>query len=63
LSYLETLNLTIHRAYLLNESFRDFWQSATKDVAAKHLGQWCLWADESMIKPMQDVAECRKTNT
>jgi len=25
-SFLETLNLKIHRAYLLKESFRDFWQ-------------------------------------
>lgn len=57
LGYLETLNLTIHRAYLLKESFRDFWQSETKDVAAKVLNQWCSWADESEIKPMQDVAD------
>ena len=40
LSYLETLNLNIHRAYLLKESFRDFWQSTTKELAAKHLEQW-----------------------
>lgn len=57
LDSLEKLNLTIHRAYLLKESFRDFWQSATKDVATKLLGQWCSWADESMIKPMQEVAK------
>jgi transposase len=56
LSHLETLNLTIHRAYLLKESFRDFWQSTTKEVAAKYLEQWYSWADESAIKPMQDVA-------
>jgi transposase len=57
LDNLEKLNLTIHRAYLLKESFRDFWQSATKEVATKFLGQWCSWADESMIKPMQEVAK------
>lgn len=54
--------LTIHRAYLLKESFRDFWQSATKDVAAKFLGQWCSWADESEIKPIQDVASLLKSH-
>jgi transposase len=56
LDALEKLNLTIHRAYLLKESFRDFWQSATKEVATKFLGQWCSWADESEIKPMQEVS-------
>lgn len=56
LDSLEKLNLTIHRAYLLKESFRDFWQSATKEVATKFLGQWCSWADESEIKPMQEVS-------
>jgi transposase len=56
LSHLETLNLSIHRAYLLKESFRDFWQSTTKEIAAKYLEQWYSWADESAIKPMQEVA-------
>lgn len=57
LGILEKLNLTIHRAYLLKESFRDFWQSPTKEVAAKYLQQWYSWADESEIKPMQEVAK------
>jgi transposase len=57
LSTLEKLNLTIHRAYLLKESFRDFWQSPTKEDAVKYLEQWYLWADESEIKPMQEVAK------
>ena len=57
LSYLETLNLGIHKAYLLKESFRDFWQSDTKEIAEKFLEQWCSWADESDIKPMKDVAK------
>lgn len=57
LSTLENLNLTIHRAYLLKESFRDFWQSPTKEDAAKYLEQWYAWADESEIKPMQEVAD------
>lgn len=56
LSYLETLNLKIHRAYLLKESFRDFWQSTSKEIAGKFMEQWCTWAMESEIKPMQDFA-------
>ncbi len=56
LSFLETLNLKIHRAYLLKESFRDFWQSATKEIATKFMDQWFAWAMESKIKPMQDFA-------
>lgn len=56
LSFLETLNLKIHRAYLLKESFRDFWQSATKEIASKFMEQWFSWAMESKIKPMQDFA-------
>ncbi len=60
LSTLEKLNLTIHRAYLLKESFRDFWQSPTKEDAAKYLQQWYSWADESEIKPVQEVAKLIK---
>jgi transposase len=56
LSFLETLNLNIHRAYLLKESFRDFWQSATRELAGRFLDQWFTWAMESKIKPMQDFA-------
>jgi len=56
LSFLETLNLNINRAYLLKESFRDFWQSATKEVATRFMNQWSTWAMESKIKPMQDFA-------
>jgi transposase len=56
LEFLETLNLKIHRAYLLKESFRDFWQSATKEIARKFMAQWSTWAMESKIKPMQDFA-------
>lgn len=60
LDTLEKLNLTIHRAYLLKESFRDFWQSPTIGDAAKYLEQWYSWADESEIKPMQEVAKLIK---
>lgn len=56
LSFLETLNLKIHRAYLLKESFRDFWQSTSKEIARKFMEQWFSWAMESKIKPMQDFA-------
>jgi transposase len=56
LSFLETLNLKINRAYLLKESFRDFWQSTTKEIATRFMNKWFLWAIESKIKPMQDFA-------
>ena len=56
LSFLEKLNLKIHRAYLLKESFRDFWQSTSKEIARKFLEQWFTWAMESKIKPMQNFA-------
>lgn len=56
LSFLETLNLKIHRAYLLKESFRDFWQSTSKEIARKFMEQWFTWAMESKIKPMQNFA-------
>ena len=56
LSFLETLNLKINRAYLLKESFRDFWQSATKEIATQFMNQWFSWVMESKIKPMQDFA-------
>lgn len=54
LSFLETLNLKIHQANLLNESFRGFWQSATSVMAAKFLEHWFRLARESKIKPRQD---------
>lgn len=56
LSFLETLNLKINRAYLLKESFRDFWQSATKEIATRFMNKWFSWVMESKIKPMQDFA-------
>lgn len=56
LGFLETLNLKIHRAYLLKESFRDFWQSTSKENARKFMEQWFTWAMESKIKPMQEFA-------
>ncbi len=54
LGFLETLNLNIHRAYLLKESFRDFWQSTTRQLAKRFLDQWFIWSIESRIKPMQE---------
>lgn len=56
LSFLETLNLKIHLAYLLKESFRDFWQSTGKELSKKFVDHWFTLAMESKIKPMQDFA-------
>ena len=60
LETLETLNLTIHRAYLIKEFFRDFWQSTTREIATKVLNQWYSLVAESEIKPMQEVAKLIK---
>jgi hypothetical protein len=48
------LNLKINRIYLLKESFRDFWQLTSKEIARKFMAQWLTWAMVSKIKPMQN---------
>jgi len=60
LSYLENLNLKIHRAYLLKESFRDFWQPKTKELAKAYLNHWCNMAVESKLEPMQKFVNLLK---
>ncbi len=53
---LERLNLKINRAYLLKESFRQFWSYKTKGWADRFLKKWCWWATHSRLKPMRDFA-------
>jgi transposase len=55
-SVLEKLNLKIHRAYLLKESFRQFWTYRVKGWAARFLQQWFWWATHSRLEPMRDFA-------
>jgi transposase len=56
LGYLEKLNLRVHRAYLLKESFREFWNYKRKGWARKFLNKWFWWATHSRLKPMRDFA-------
>jgi transposase len=56
LSYLERLNLRSHRAWLLKECFREFWEYRSKPHAARFLAKWFWWATHSRLKPMRDFA-------
>lgn len=51
-----TIQFTIHLIINFANGL-DIWQSTTKEVAVRCLEQWYLWADESMIKPMLEVAK------
>jgi transposase len=56
LGYLEKLNLRTNRAYLLKETFREFWEYKTKGWAKRFLRKWFWWATHSRLKPMRDFA-------
>lgn len=56
LGYLEQLNLRTNRAYLLKESFREFWEYGMKGWADRFLTKWFWWATHSRLKSMRDFA-------
>ena len=56
LSGLEHLNLKINRAYLLKESFREFWEYRRPSWAKWYLDKWFWWATHSRLQPMRDFA-------
>jgi transposase len=56
LGLLEKLNLKINRAYLLKESFRQFWDYVYPESARKFLNKWFWWATHSRLVPMRDFA-------
>lgn len=56
LGYIEGLNLRCNRAYLLKESFREFWEYKSKGWAKRFLKKWFWWATHSRLKPMRDFA-------
>ena len=56
LGHLEKLNLRCNRAYLLKESFREFWRYKRKGWARRFLKKWFWWATHSRLKPMRDFA-------
>jgi len=56
LSELEHLNLKINRAYLLKESFREFWGYSYPAWAKRYLDKWFWWATHSRLPPLRDFA-------
>lgn len=56
LGHLEKLNLRCNRAYLLKETFREFWDYQHKSGARRFLDKWFWWATHSRLKPMRDFA-------
>lgn len=56
LGHLERLNLRCNRAYLLKESFREFWGYKSRGWARRFLKKWFWWATHSRLKPMRDYA-------
>jgi len=62
LGHLEQLNLRSNRAYLLKESFREFWDYDSKDGARRFLKKWFWWATHSRLKPMRDFAWTMKNH-
>ena len=56
LGYLERLNLRTHRAYLLKETFREFWRYIWGGQARRFLKKWFWWATHSRLKEMRDFA-------
>lgn len=56
LGYLERLNLRCNRAYLLKETFREFWEYKRKGWAKRFLKKWFWWATHSRLDPMRDFA-------
>lgn len=56
LGHLEKLNLRCNRAYLLKESFREFWNYQHQGWARRFLKKWFWWATHSRLEPMRDFA-------
>ena len=56
LGNLEKMNLKINRAYLLKESFREFWSYRFEGWARRYLKKWFWWATHSRLRPMRDFA-------
>ena len=56
LGHLEKLNLRCNRAWLLKESFREFWNYKRKGWARRFLKKWFWWATHSRLEPMRDFA-------
>jgi transposase len=62
LGHLEQLNLRSNRAYLLKETFREFWDYDNRKGAQRFLKKWFWWATHSRLKPMRDFAWTMKNH-
>jgi len=49
-------HLPIVKAYLLKESFRDFWSHTIRSAAQRFLEHWFWMATHSRLKPLRDFA-------
>jgi len=49
-------NLPIVKAYLLKETFRDFWSHHVREEARKFLTHWFWMATHSRLQPLRDFA-------
>ena len=56
LGELERLNLKIKRAYLLKETFAQFWSYRHAGWAKRYLPRWSWWATHARLPPMRDFA-------
>ena len=56
LGHLEKLNLRCNRAWLLKETFREFWNYKSRGWAQKFLKKWFWWATHSRLAPIRDFA-------
>ena len=54
LGFLQKLNLRCNRAWLLKETFREFWEYKRRGWAKRFLNKWIWWATHSRLEPMRD---------
>ena len=56
LATLVKLNTEVHRAYLLKEMFRRFWEYKRPGWAKRFLKLWCAWAMGTGLSPLRKFA-------
>ena len=56
LATLVRLNTEVHRAYLLKEMFRRFWEYKRPGWAKRFLKLWCAWAVGTGLSPLRKFA-------
>ena len=63
LATLVKLNTEVHRAYLLKEMFRRFWEYKRPGWAKRFLKLWCAWAVGTGLSPAAEVRPARCSAT